>query len=254
VKPNCPKASASPRKGRRSSGGRAGPGAEAVMAASRRFRAHGHRPKKPAGKFAIPMVRANRPALALGSWGLPETACSRCRPSHAGVADGQRDLRQDQHDEGRPEIARVGAMMRTSVGPNEKCSRSKPPRVRPAAMPAATAVRAAAVSCCRATPGPARTRSPDDQVGAVFGQTARSPDMNSRGSTISSTPFFRKTRPRDSWMPRTTGWVNSLAAGPPCRKARTRAAAPEDHAGSADDGLRNLRRIGDAMAPTALRG
>ena len=39
-----------------------------------------------------------------------------------------------------------------------------------------------------------------------------SPFRNTCGETINSIPFFRKTRPSESWMPRTTGWVKSLAS------------------------------------------
>ena len=39
-----------------------------------------------------------------------------------------------------------------------------------------------------------------------------SPLRNTCGETMSSMPFLRKTSPSESWMPRTTGWVNSLAS------------------------------------------
>ena len=73
-----------------------------------------------------------------------------------------------------------------------------------------------------------------------------SPLRNTCGETISSMPFFRKTRPSESWMPRTTGWVNSLASlstmPVSANKSDRRA---EDDAGGADHGLGDQRRVGD---------
>ena len=72
------------------------------------------------------------------------------------------------------------------------------------------------------------------------------PEMKRAGDTISSIPFFRKMRPRVSWIPRTTAWEKSLAIRSTIPvSASTSRRAPENDARGPDHRCRDDRRIGD---------
>jgi len=101
----------------------------------------------------------------------------------------------------------------------------------------------------------ANTTNPRIKLTAESGNMPATPDKNKFRSTISSMPFFKKTSPRASWIPLTTGWVNSLASlstNPVSENSSKSAPKITPDAPITDSVIWLGKAI--AMAPTAFNG
>jgi hypothetical protein len=106
----------------------------------------------------------------------------------------------------------VGEIIPILVGPMENFRLSNPPNASPEIIPTARAARAAGSFLLSSSARTIRkTATPRIMFRLYSANLPATPERKRFFWTISSIPFLRKTRPRESWIPLTTGCVKILA-------------------------------------------